>query len=95
LKVMEEKYSFIGEVHGRGLFMGVELVEEKKSKTPLSKNKCRQIFDECLKRGLLTMAYTSSFRLQPAMTIDQETLSNVADILEDVFTHFQQKGFKN
>jgi len=86
LKNMHEKYSLIGEVHGRGLFLGVELVENKKTKVPLSKEKCREIFNQCLKRGLLTMSYTSSFRIQPALTIDTQTVDNVCDILDEVFS---------
>lgn len=80
-----ERYPFVGEVRGAGLFLGIELVVDKKSKRPLPKETTTLIFNECLQRGLLTMAYTSSFRLQPAMTIDAETIDNMISILREVF----------
>lgn len=88
LKPLEERYPFVGAVRGRGLFIGVELVEDKKSKTPLAKTKCRFLFDECLKRGLLSMCYAPSFRIQPSMTIDRGTVDEVVAILDSVFSLF-------
>ncbi len=93
LKVFEEKYSFIGNVRGRGLFLGVEMVKDKKGHEPMSKNVCQKVFDECLKRGLLTMAYTHCFRLQPAMTIDEATVDNVCGILDEVFSLVEKEGW--
>jgi len=52
-----------------------------------------RIFTECLKRGLLTMAYAASFRLQPSMTADEQTLSTVAGILEEVFVDMEKTGY--
>jgi 4-aminobutyrate aminotransferase/(S)-3-amino-2-methylpropionate transaminase len=81
----KEKFSFVGDVRGLGLFIGIEMVENKESCAPLSKKTCSRIFYECLNRGLLTMAYTSCFRIQPAMTIDKLTVDTVVQILEEVF----------
>ena len=86
LKPFEEKFSFIGEARGRGLFLALELVKDKKTKEPMSKAACARVFEECLRRGLLTMAYAPSFRIQPAMTIDEATVTNAVSILEEVFT---------
>jgi 4-aminobutyrate aminotransferase-like enzyme len=86
LRPMQERYPFIGDVRGLGLMLAIEFVEDKKTKTPMTASKTKHIFNECLKRGLLTMSYTSSFRLQPAMTIDEATIDNVVAILEDVFS---------
>lgn len=85
LKPYEERFDFIGEVRGLGLMLGVELVKDRRTKEPLSKKACEWLFHEFLKRGLLTMAYTSSFRIQPAMTIDRETIDNALSIMDEVF----------
>lgn len=79
LKPMLDDYSFVGDVRGAGLFLGLELVKDKRTKEPLSKTVTNRIFAEFLKRGLLTMAYAASFRIQPAMTID-----NAIAILREV-----------
>jgi 4-aminobutyrate aminotransferase/(S)-3-amino-2-methylpropionate transaminase len=88
-----ERYSFVGCVRGSGLFLGLELVRDKQTKEPLSAAAAGRIFRECVRRGLLTMAYSPHFRLQPALTIDQATASNALSILEEVFDLVEQKRF--
>lgn len=85
LKPFAEKYSFIGDVRGAGLFLGIEMVKDKETKEPLPKAVCNFIFSENLKRGLLTMSYAPSFRLQPSMTVDVQTIDQVVAILTEVF----------
>lgn len=91
LKPFVERYSFIGEVHGIGLMLGIEMVKDKKTKIPLSKKACQWMFTEFLNGGLLTMAYAPSFRIQPAMTIDRETIDNVLEIMTAVFDLAEEK----
>jgi 4-aminobutyrate aminotransferase-like enzyme len=85
LEPMVERYPFIGEVRGRGLFMGIEMVRDRATQEPLSKTATNRVFNECLRRGLLTMAYAASFRIQPAMTIDEGTVDQAVGILTEVF----------
>jgi 4-aminobutyrate aminotransferase-like enzyme len=85
LRPFLDDYPFVGEVRGRGLLIGLELVRDKKTKEPLARSVARRIFDECLQRGLLTMSYSPSFRLQPALTIDNATAMNGIAILREVF----------
>ena len=85
LKKLQDKYPIIGEVHGSGLFVGVELVKDQKTREPLPVEKTRQLFKECLKRGLLTMSYSASFRIQPAMTIDAAAIDEALGILNEAF----------
>jgi 4-aminobutyrate aminotransferase-like enzyme len=82
---MQEKYPFVGEVRGRGLFIGMELVRDKITKEPLDRKTTEALFRENLKRGLLTMSYASSFRIQPALTIDTGTIDEVVSILTETF----------
>jgi 4-aminobutyrate aminotransferase-like enzyme len=88
-----ERFSFVGDVRGAGLFIGIDLVSDKTTKEPLSKNSCRRIFDECLRRGLLSMTYTPRVRIQPAMTIDEETIDGVVSILTEVFEQADREGW--
>jgi 4-aminobutyrate aminotransferase-like enzyme len=86
LEPFVDAYPFVGSVRGRGMFLAIELVKDKATREPLSGAVCRRIYDACLARGLLTMAYAPRVRLQPALTLDAATAQNGVEILEEVFT---------
>jgi 4-aminobutyrate aminotransferase/(S)-3-amino-2-methylpropionate transaminase len=92
LRPFIDAYPFVGEVRGRGLFIGIELVRDKKTKEPLSRVITRRIFDECVRRGLLTMSYAPGFRIQPALNIDRATAMNCIAILREVFDLVKRVG---
>jgi 4-aminobutyrate aminotransferase/(S)-3-amino-2-methylpropionate transaminase len=85
LEPFTERYPFVGLVQGAGLFIRMELVKDRKTKEPLPRRITERIFLECVRRGLLTMSYSASFRLQPALTIDEATARNGIEILREVF----------
>ena len=70
LEQMKTAQPIIGSVRGRGLMIGVDLVNPKTG-TPLDKAICREIFEEGLKRGVLTMAYNPSLRINPPLVISE------------------------
>jgi 4-aminobutyrate aminotransferase/(S)-3-amino-2-methylpropionate transaminase len=78
LEEMKTQQPLIGSVRGRGLMIGVDLVNPKNG-TPLDKVICREIFEEGLKRGVLTMAYNPSLRINPPLVISEaEALKGLA-----------------
>jgi 4-aminobutyrate aminotransferase/(S)-3-amino-2-methylpropionate transaminase len=92
LRSFEQDYPFVGYVRGRGLFLGIELVANKQTKEPLPHAATQRIFHECVRRGLLTMAYAPSFRIQPALTIDLATAGNGLAILREVFDAMKRRN---
>jgi len=89
---MQERYPFIGDVRGKGLLIGVELVKDRATKEPLAKDVCVRLFRECLKRGLISMVYSPSFRVNPPLTIDEKTAANALGILDEVFALVVREG---
>ena len=87
-----EKFPFVGAVRGRGMFLAIELVRDKITREPLAPAACRMVFDACLRRGLLVMAYAPRVRLQPALTLDVATARNAVSILDEVFTWMSSDG---
>jgi 4-aminobutyrate aminotransferase/(S)-3-amino-2-methylpropionate transaminase len=92
---LQEKYEFIGDVRGKGLLIGVELVRDRGTKEPLAKEVCVRLFQECLRRGLVSMVYSPCFRVNPPLTIDQETAETALGILDEAFAGLaRQRGWK-
>jgi 4-aminobutyrate aminotransferase-like enzyme len=83
---LQERHKVIGHVNGKGLLIGVELVRDRKTREPLEKETCVRIFQECLKRGLISMVYNPHFRVNPALSIDQSTAETALGILDEVFS---------
>jgi 4-aminobutyrate aminotransferase-like enzyme len=92
LAPFEERFPFVGAVRGRGMFLAIELVRDKVTREPLAPAACRMIFDACLRRGLLVMAYAPRVRLQPALTLDAATARNAVSILDEAFTWMSSDG---
>jgi 4-aminobutyrate aminotransferase / (S)-3-amino-2-methylpropionate transaminase / 5-aminovalerate transaminase len=85
LRAFVEDYPFVGEVRGRGLFLAIEMVRDEKTREPLASAVAKRIYDACVQRGLIVMAYAPRIRLQPALTLDLETAQNALAILREVF----------
>jgi 4-aminobutyrate aminotransferase-like enzyme len=75
------------------MFMAVELVSDKVAKTPLTRKVTERIFQAAVKRGLLTMSYSASFRIQPPLTTDEATAMNGLAILREVFDEVEREGY--
>ena len=82
----------IGHVDGKGLLIGVELVKDRQTKEPLDKKVCVRIFQESLKRGLISMVYNPHFRINPALSISREEAETSLEILDEVLTLVGRDG---
>lgn len=91
LKSMQEKYRFIGDVRGRGLMIGVEMVEDRKTRNHLHKSVTRALFDECLKRGLISMCYSHTIRINPPLVITKSQAEDGLARLEESFGAIAKK----
>ncbi len=72
LRSLMEKHELIGDVRGRGLMIGVELVKDRVTKEPASEAR-DQVELECFQRGMIIQGCgTSTIRLSPPLVIDRE-----------------------
>ena len=92
LRRMQERLPFVGDVRGAGLFIGVELVKDRRTKEPLDGDVMRQVYGECVRRGLLAMTYTPHVRLQRALTIGEETALEGLAALDEVLRELERSG---
>jgi len=83
LEELKEKYRCVGEVRGRGLLLGLELVKDRRTKEPLGKDVTQALYKECLRRGLAAMTYSPTVRINPPLVIREETALNGLAILDE------------
>ncbi len=87
LKKLQKKYEFIGDVRGCGLVMGIEIVKDKKGKTP-SKELAREIILKAAEFGLLLGVvgiYGNVIRIAPPLVIKHEECEKALEILDHIF----------
>lgn len=87
LDALQKKYSFLGDVRGRGLVFGLEIVEPGGEKKP-SPELCRRIIHGAAERGLLlgkVGQFGNIIRVAPPLVILPEELNLAIDIFDTVF----------
>jgi len=83
---LQKKYACIGDVRGKGLMVGIELVEDENN-TPASKLTVDAI-ETCKDMGLLVGKggfYGNVLRITPPMCVTEEDINFIVDVLDDVF----------
>jgi 4-aminobutyrate aminotransferase len=87
-----EENPLVGDVRGKGLMIGVELVEDKESKKP-SPQKARDVMVRSWKRGIaIVTCGASTLRIAPPLTIQRELVDVALDIVEDVVNEAVREG---
>ena len=85
LNELKEKYPLIGDIRGKGLMIGIELVKDQKKKTP-AKEETTKIRDYCRENGLLIGSGGVKgcvLRLQPPLVISKEEIDSALEILKN------------
>jgi 4-aminobutyrate aminotransferase len=86
LNKMQQSHPIIGDVRGKGLMIGLEIVEDKEARTPAHDWR-DAIVDHAFEHGLLILgAGDSALRLMPALMIDPTTAEEALDLLETSIT---------
>jgi 4-aminobutyrate aminotransferase len=80
------RHKTIGEVRGKGLMIGVELVKDRESKEPASELR-DTVMEGAFKRGLIGLGSgRSSIRLAPPLNIERDLIDEGLMMLEDALT---------
>src|SRR6184192_2436011 len=78
------KYGIVGEVRGRGLMIGVEIVKDKKSKALAGKERDRIVDELCFERGVLMLGCgETTVRISPPLIITKEQADIAMNVLEE------------
>jgi len=84
MKTWVRKYPWVGDVRGRGLMIGMELVADKATKAPVGALRDRVVDELAFERGLLLLGCgETTIRVCPALVLSDEEAEVGMDILED------------
>jgi alanine-glyoxylate transaminase/(R)-3-amino-2-methylpropionate-pyruvate transaminase len=81
---LKEKHNIIGDVRGKGLMLGIELVKDRKTKEP-AKAECAEVLETCRDMGLLLGKgglYGQTIRFSPPMCIHEQDANFLLEVLD-------------
>jgi len=96
LTAMQQEIELIGDIRGRGVLLGIELVKDRHSKTPANEA-ARAVADYCLEHGLIFQlrgvgGALNVIRLVPPMTTTEIEVDRAMSILYDGLRRFARIG---
>ena len=88
LERLKAKQSLIGDVRGKGLLLGIELVKDRATKEPAT-CECAQVLENCRDMGLLVGKgglYGQTLRFSPPMCLHEKDAEFLLDVLDRAFS---------
>jgi len=87
----KQTHPLVGDVRGRGLMIGIELVADKGTRAPVAALRNR-VEELAFERGLLILGCgETSLRMSPPLIVSEQEATVALDILEDVLTLVEQE----
>jgi 4-aminobutyrate aminotransferase len=84
LRELQKSYECMGDVRGKGLMVGVELVKDRKTKERATELR-KKIIENAFKKGLLLLGCgQNSIRFSPALTVSAEEVDVCLTLFEQV-----------
>jgi 4-aminobutyrate aminotransferase len=90
LKALADMHPLIGDVRGRGLMIGVELVRDRKTKERATDERDRVVMG-AFRRGLLILgAGKNSIRFSPPLVLTREQADVAVKIFDEALTEVEK-----
>lgn len=90
LKELQERFPMIGDVRGKGLFAGIELVEDRKTKVPVTERVIGQILGSAAAEGVLlgkmnrsVPGYNNVIQFAPALIVSKEEIDRMVSAVRN------------
>jgi 4-aminobutyrate aminotransferase-like enzyme len=90
---LAKRYDVIGDVRGPGLFVGIDFVEDRKTKAPATAA-CKKAWDFAVDRGLITQfgGYAGNvYKFKPPLTTPQADFERILEISEEIVAFIQRE----
>jgi 2,2-dialkylglycine decarboxylase (pyruvate) len=91
LQELQQRHEHIGDVRGKGLLVGIELVEDRRTKTPAD-TLAKAVSDECIRLGLSMNIVRSvggmlnCFRMAPPLSVSEWEIDSAIEIIDHALT---------
>jgi 4-aminobutyrate aminotransferase len=84
------RHPSVGQVRGRGLMIGIELVKSQQTREPNPEAR-NKVIEEAFQKGLLVLGCgESTVRLMPPLVIEKEQADTALEILEHCLSEVEQ-----
>ena len=95
LRGLQERHSLIGDVRGKGLMVGIELVLDRDSRAPATEKR-DAILQNCFRRGLVLLGCgESGIRFSPALLVTKEEVETAQAIMEAAFHDVERQSLNS
>lgn len=86
---LKERHALIGDIRGKGLFIGLELVRDRKTRT-LAIQEAEKAKNKLREKGLLLIRNESTFRIIPPLTINKDEVDKAVELIDQVLGDIEQ-----
>ena len=93
LQALMEKHKVIGDVRGKGLFLGAELVADRATKEPAPEAKCQAVVADCMAQGVIIGVTNRSIPglnntlcLSPALIATKDDIDHITGAIDGALT---------
>ncbi|XP_053505086.1 alanine--glyoxylate aminotransferase 2, mitochondrial [Ictalurus furcatus] len=94
LAKLRDKYEIVGDVRGKGLHVGVEMVKDKESRDPLPSDAMIKILEDTKDMGVLIGRggiYGQTFRIQPPMCITKDDADFFLAVFDQALHNYTER----
>ncbi|KAK3608047.1 hypothetical protein CHS0354_031033 [Potamilus streckersoni] len=94
LMKLRDEFEFVGDVRGKGLMIGLELVKNKATRAPLPPEDVASIWEDTKDMGILIGKgglYGTAFRIKPPMCITKEDVNFAVAVLRKAFENYRDR----
>ncbi len=89
LQALMEKHKVIGDVRGKGLFLGAELVADRSTREPMDEKKVQAVVADCMAQGVIIGATNRSLPgrnntlcFSPALIATADDIDQITDAVD-------------
>ena len=96
LRELQDKHAIIGDVRGKGLFVGAELVADRATREPVDESVAAAVVGDCLQQGVMIgrtnrsfPKYNNTLCLSPALICTQDDLDEIVTAIDNALGRVQ------